>query len=78
MIRPITVAFVLALASSAQAMPVARLEQPGDLVVKVREACGAGLHRVNGVCVRTPTTRATTRAVRCGAGLRLVNGRCIR
>ena len=70
MMRAIALAFALALASSAQAMPVALLQQPDDMVVKVREACGAGLHRVNGVCVRTPTNRATTRAaarvVRCG------------
>jgi hypothetical protein len=78
MMRPIALAFVFGLASSAQAMPVVSLQQPDDMIVKIREACGAGLHRVNGVCVRTPTTRATTRAVRCGAGLRLVNGRCIR
>jgi hypothetical protein len=38
MLRPITVAFALALASSAQAMPIALLQQPDDMVVKVREA----------------------------------------
>jgi hypothetical protein len=63
MIRLIAVAFALALASSAQAMPLAPL-QSDNMVTKVREACGAGLHRVGGVCVRNVTTRHVRRYVR--------------
>jgi hypothetical protein len=50
-----SVAFVLAFASSAQALPPMQLQQPGSVVITVREACGAGMHRINGVCV--PLTR---------------------
>ena len=75
MIKLVAVAFLVAIASSAQAMPRAAIEQPDSLVTTVREACGAGMHRVNGVCVRTPSRR---QAARCAAGLRYVGGRCIR
>lgn len=73
MVRLAALAFVLAIASSAQAVPVAPIG-PDSLVVLAREACGAGMHRVNGVCVRTAARR---QAARCAAGMRLVNGRCI-
>jgi hypothetical protein len=53
----IAVAVALTLASSVHAMPRAPLQQPDDIVIKVREACGAGIHRVNGVCVRTRPPR---------------------
>jgi hypothetical protein len=66
MIRWIAVAFVLALASSAQAMPLVPSQQSDALVIKIREACGAGMHRVNGVCVTTQARRA---ARRCAAGV---------
>jgi hypothetical protein len=66
MVRLIAVAFALALASSAQAIPLAPPAQPGDVIIQVREACGAGMHRVNGVCIRTPARRA---ARRCAAGV---------
>jgi hypothetical protein len=66
----IAVAFALALASSAQAMPPTPLQQPDDMVINVREACGAGMHRVNGRCVGTPARRHARRAVRrCAAGV---------
>jgi len=58
------VAFALTLASLAQAMPLAPLQAPDDLIIKVREACGPGLHRVNGVCIRTPARRAAGRCAR--------------
>jgi hypothetical protein len=78
MLRLIAVAFALALASSAQAMPLAP-SQPDSLVTTVREACGAGMHRVNGVCVRTAARRAAGRAaIRCATGMRVVEGRCVR
>ena len=32
--------------------------------IKVREACGVGMHRVNGVCIRTPARRAASRCAR--------------
>ena len=75
MIRLIAVAFALALATSARALPLATLHQPGDMIAHPREACGAGMHRVGGVCVRTATTRHVTR---CAAGMRLVGGTCVR
>jgi len=66
MTRLIAIAIALTLASSAQALPRAPVVQPGDLIVTVREACGAGMHRVNGVCVTTHARRA---ARRCAAGV---------
>jgi len=56
----------VALASLAQAMPIAPLTQPDTMITPVREACGAGMRRVNGVCVRTPARRA---ARRCAVGV---------
>jgi hypothetical protein len=67
------IVFLLGLASSTQAMPVAPTQQLDDLVTPVREACGPGMQRVNGVCRRNTTVRHA-----CAAGLRLVNGRCVR
>ena len=52
---------VAAIASSAQAVPLAPIHQPDSLVTQVREACGAGFTRVNGVCVRTPARAAVRR-----------------
>lgn len=56
---------VLSLIASVQAMPVAPV-QPDSTIINVREACGAGMHRVNGVCV---TTHARRVARRCAAGV---------
>jgi hypothetical protein len=64
MTKLIAVGFALTLASLAQAMPVAPIQQPNEMVITVREACGPGLHRVNGVCIRTPARRAASRCVR--------------
>ncbi len=66
MIRLIAIAFVITLVSSAQAMPRAPVQHPADVVITVREACGAGMHRVNGLCVTTHARRA---ARRCAAGV---------
>jgi len=66
MIRLLAIMFAVALASSAQALPRSPLQQPDGAVIQVREACGAGMHRVNGVCVRTPARRA---ARRCAVGM---------
>ena len=64
MTRLIAITFALILASSAQAVPVAPLQQPDDMVITVREACGAGMHMVNGTCVRTHARRAASRCAR--------------
>jgi len=64
MIRLIAAAFALALATSAQAMPLAPLHQPDGMITQVAAACGAGRTRVNGVCVARTTIRHTRRAVR--------------
>ena len=64
MIRWTVVAVTLVLASSVQAMPPAPLQMPDDVVIKVREACGAGMHRVNGVCIRTAARRGASRCAR--------------
>jgi hypothetical protein len=69
MIRLIAIAFALALASSAQAISPAPVQQSDDLVITVREACGAGMHRVGGVCVSNVGGRHVRRAVRrCARG----------
>jgi hypothetical protein len=65
MIKLVAVAFELAVATSAQAMSPAPLQQPDDMVTQIREACGAGRVRIgagrvriNGVCVaRTPSAK---------------------
>ncbi len=44
MTRLVAFAFALTLASLAQAMPLAPVHQPDEIVVQVREACGAGMH----------------------------------
>jgi hypothetical protein len=64
MTRLIALAFALTLASLAQAMPLAPLHQSDEIVVQVREACGTGMHMVNGTCVRTHARRAASRCAR--------------
>jgi hypothetical protein len=64
MIKWIVMAVTLVLASSVQAVPLAPLQMPDDTVIKVREACGAGMHRVNGVCIRTAARRGASRCAR--------------
>ena len=79
MVRTIAIAFTLCLASSVQAMPVSPIQTPDNIVVTVRQACGAGFQRVAGRCVRNTSVRRFRRAARrCAAGMRSVNGRCIR
>jgi len=75
MIRLITVAFALVVSTSAQATPLALLQQPDGMITQVREACGAGFHMVNGTCVRTAARR---NAARCAVGMRSVGGRCVK
>jgi hypothetical protein len=69
MLRYIVVLVVLALASPIQAIQVAPNNQT-RIVIPAREACGAGMHRVNGVCVRNVKA--------CPVGSHLENGRCVR
>jgi hypothetical protein len=64
MMRWIVAALALAFASSALAMPRAPLYAPTDVYIKVRHACGPGMHMVNGVCLRTPARRAASRCAR--------------
>ena len=64
MLRLIAVAFALTLASSAQALPPVSAQKADTLLILIRQACGAGMHYVNGVCLRTPARRAASRCVR--------------
>ena len=60
MIRLIAVAAIaLAAATSAQAMSPAPLHQADGMITQVREACGAGRVRINGICVARTTVRQT-------------------
>jgi len=63
MMKWIASVFAVALVSSVQAMPLAP-PPADDMLTLVREACGAGMHRVNGVCVRTHARRAASRCAR--------------
>jgi len=70
MMRLIAIAFVLAFASSAQAMSPAPLHQLEGMTTEVAYGCGAGRTRVGGVCVARTTKRQARRAVRrCTAGV---------
>jgi hypothetical protein len=65
MLKSIAVAYALALASSAQAMPPVPFQQPNGIVIQVREACGPGMRRTeNGSCIRTHARRAASRCAR--------------
>jgi hypothetical protein len=61
MIRIITAAFVLALATSVEAMPVAPIYEPEGIITQAVAGCGAGRTRVNGVCVARTTKRQARR-----------------
>lgn len=64
MMRLIVIAVGVALTSSVHALPLTALHQPDQMLTQVREACGAGMHRVGGVCVRTHARRAAGRCAR--------------
>ena len=68
MIRIGIAAFALAIATSAHAITLAPLYQSDGMVTQVREACGAGMHMVNGQCVTTPARRQARRCLVWGAG----------
>ena len=61
MIRFIAVAFTLTFATSVLAMSPAPLHQADGIITQVREACGAGRVRINGVCVANTTKRQVRR-----------------
>jgi hypothetical protein len=69
MIRFIAIAaFALSVAMSAQAMTLAPLHQSDSMITQVREACGAGRVRINGICVARTTKRQVRRCAVWGAG----------
>jgi hypothetical protein len=63
MIRLIAVVFALTVATAAQATSLAPLQQPDNMITKARQACGAGMHMVNGRCITTPARRHVRREV---------------
>jgi hypothetical protein len=70
MLRYFVVLAVLTLAVPVQAIQVSPGSNPTGIVVPVREACGAGMHRINGVCVRNVKA--------CPIGTHLDGGRCVK
>jgi hypothetical protein len=67
MIRLIAAAgFVVAIATSAQAITPAPIPQPDGMITQVRFGRGPGRTRVAGVCVARTTIRHTRRAFRRG------------
>ena len=69
MIRFIAIAaFALSVATSAQAMTLAPLHQSDSMITQVREACGAGRVRINGICVARTTKRQVRRCAVWGVG----------
>lgn len=61
-------AFVLAVATSAQAMSRAPLHRPDGITTQVAYGCGAGRTRVGGVCIARTTKRQIRRCVAWGVG----------
>jgi hypothetical protein len=59
-------AFALTVATSAEAMSPAPLQQPDGMTIEVRAGCGVGRVRVNGVCVSRIAKRQVRRQVRRG------------
>ena len=68
MIRLIAAAgFVVAVATSAQAMTPAPISQSNGTITQVRFGCGPGRTLVAGRCVARTTIRHTRRAIRTSA-----------
>src|SRR6476620_4060627 len=67
MIRFIAVIFALAVATSAQAMSHTRAASSAGWHATVHQACGAGMHYLNGRCVTTATRRNVRRCAVWGA-----------
>jgi hypothetical protein len=57
-------AFALIVTTSAQATPVAPVQEPDSIIAQVVAGCGAGRTRVNGVCVARTTKRQARRCAR--------------
>ena len=68
-------AFTLVIATSAHAVTPAPLHQTDNVITQVREACGAGRVRINGVCVARTTERHVRRETRRCA--RWSGGNCL-
>ena len=70
MVRLLIAAAAVALgaATSAQAMSPVPLHQADGMITQVREACGAGRVRINGICVARTTIRQTRRCARWSGG----------
>jgi hypothetical protein len=69
MIRLIAVAgFAVAVATSAQAMPLPQLHQQGGMITQVRQNCGAGMrwNEALGRCATTSAHRHVRRGVITG------------
>ena len=69
MIKLIAVAFALVAATSAHAMSPAPLHQPDGMITQVREGCGVGRVRINGICVARTTRRHVRREARRDSGI---------
>jgi len=62
-----SIAFGLALSfasSASNAVPISTFNPADTMVVQIRQACGAGMHLVNGVCIRTAARRSAGRCAR--------------
>ena len=70
MIRAIAiVVFGLALASAAQAMPLAPAYQPDAMIMQARMGCGPGMVMANGACVSRHAIRQARRCARWNGGV---------
>ena len=58
------VIFAFVTAMSAQATPVAPVHEPDSMITQAAAACGAGMTRVNGVCVSRHGKRQARRCLR--------------
>jgi hypothetical protein len=57
-------AFALVVTTSAQAMPFAPVHEPDGIITQIVAGCGAGMTRVNGVCVSRTAKRQARRCAR--------------
>jgi len=70
MIRIIAiVVFGLVLASAAQAMPFAQINQPDRMITQARMGCGPGMVMANGACVSRHAIRQARRCARWNGGV---------
>jgi hypothetical protein len=71
MVRTIVFAlFGLALASAAQAMPLAPAHQPDSAITQAAMGCGPGMIRAaNGACVARAAVRQARRCARWNGGV---------